>query len=129
MVSKNDLLVGVLVLIAGILIYGFTPAAAAPGAGFLFMAGPAHPTSHYVGGTLAVVFGIVGLALYKKVNKLTLVVAALSLILGVVFILDAPGNPLYQVWAPHGQAMATTGGLTLLVGLAGIAGSAALKKK
>lgn len=129
MVSKNDLIVGILVLIAGVVIYGFAPAAAAPGAGFLFQGGPAHPTSHYVGGALAVVFGLVGLALYKKVSKLTLAVAVLSLIFGIVFILDAPGNPLYAAWAPHGQAMATTGGLTILFGLVGLGGAVALKAK
>jgi len=129
MVSKNDLIVGILVLVAGIVIYGFAPAAAAPGAGFLFQGGPMHPTSHYVGGALAIIFGLVGLGLYKKVNKLTLAVAVLSLVLGIVFILDAPGNPLYAVWAPHGQAMATTGGITMLIGLVGVGGSFALKTK
>lgn len=129
MVSKNDLIVGILVLVAGIVIYGFAPAAAAPGGGFLFQKGAAHATSHYIGGALAVIFGLVGVGLYKKVSKLTLAVAVLSLIVGLLFILDAPGNPLYAVWTPHGQAMATTGGITILLGLVGLVGSVALKKK
>ena len=127
MVSKNDLIIGVLVLVAGVVIYGFAPAAAAPGGGFLFMGGAAHATSHYIGAALAVVFGLAGVAMYKKVSKATLGVAVLSLILGIVFLLDAPGNPLYGMWTPHGSAMATTGGLTMLVGLAGVVAAVALK--
>ena len=127
MVSKNDLLIGILVLVAGLIIYGFAPAAAAPGGGFLFMGGPAHATSHYIGGALAVIFGLAGVALYKKVSKATLGVAVLSLILGGLFLLDAPGGPLYPVWTPHGQAMASTGGITILVGLVGLVAAVVLK--
>ncbi len=129
MVSKNDLAIGILVLIAGILIYEFTPASAAPGAGGIFMGGSAHATSHYIGSALAIIFGLVGLALYKKVNMLTLGVSVLSLILGIVFLLDAPGMTLYPILKPHGAAMAGVGGLTMLIGLVGIVGSAAVKKK
>ena len=129
MLSKNDLIIGVLVLVAGLVIYGFAPAAAAPGGGFLFMKGPAHATSHYIGAALAVIFGLAGVAMYKKVSKATLGVAVLSLILGIVFILDAPGNQLYGMWTPHGSAMATTGGLTMLVGLVGVVAAVALKPK
>lgn len=129
MVSKNDLMVGVLVLIAGIVIYGFAPSAAAPGGGFIFQGGAAHLTSHYIGGALAIVFGIVGLAFYKKVGKLAVGIAVLSLILGLIFALDAPGGPLYAAWTPHPQAMATAGALTILVGLAGIGAAIAIKPK
>ncbi len=129
MISKNDLLVGVLALVAGILIWGFTPAAAAPGGGFLFQGGPAHATTHYIGAAAAIVFGLVGLALYKKVSKITLGVAVLTLVLGVVFLLDAPGMALYSVWKPHPGAMATTGGLTILLGLIGIVATVAVKPK
>ena len=130
MISKNELIVGVLVLVAGVVIYGFAPAAAAPGGGFLFMGGAAHTTSHYIGGGLAVVFGLAGVAMYKKVSKATLGVAVLSLILGIVFVLDAaPSGLLYPMWSPHGQAMATTGGLTILVGLGGVVAAVALKPK
>lgn len=128
MISKNDLLVGVLALVAGILIWGFTPAAAAPGGGFLF-SGPEHATTHYIGSAVAIIFGIVGLALYKKVSKITLGVAVLTIVLGIVFLLDAPGGALYAVWAPHPQAMATTGGITILVGLIGIAATVVVKPK
>ncbi len=123
MVSKNDLLVGVLVLIGGLIIYSFAPS------GALFQPPPAHATTHYVGGVLAIIFGLVGLALMKKTSKLTMVVAVLSILLGLVFIIDAPGMPLYGAWTPHAQAMQTTGGLTALVGLIGVVGAVALKKK
>ncbi len=127
MVSKSDLVVGILVLIAGIFMYEFTPAAAAPGAGGLFMGGAAHATSHYIGSALAIVFGLVGLALYKRVNKITLPVSVLSIILGIVFLLDAPGMALFRDLQPHGTAMAAISSITLLVGIIGILGSVAMK--
>ena len=129
MVSKNDLIVGILLLVAGLVIYGFAPAAAAPGGGFLFQKGEAHATSHYIGGALAIVFSLVGIALYKKISKLTLAVSVLGLILGLLFALDVPATPLYDALVPHGQVMAATGGLTLLLGLVAVAVSAALKTK
>lgn len=129
MVSKYDVTVGILVLIAGIAIYEFTPAAAAPGAGGLFMPGAMHPTSHYIGSALAIIFGLVGLAFYKKVNKVTVGISALSIILGIVFLLDAPGMALYPALTPHGAAMAGVGEATLLIGLIGIVGSAVMKSK
>src|SRR5208283_2825585 len=122
--SKNDLLVGVLVLIAGIIYYEFTPAAASPGAGGMFMAGPAHATSHYIATAVAVIFGLVGLAMYKKINKVTFAVSAL-----LVILLDAPAWPLFSVLNPHPKAMASVAELTMLVGVVGIVGSAALKPK
>ena len=125
--SKIDLIIGVLVLIAGIIIYEFAPVAAAPGAGGLFMAAPAHVTSHYIGSAIAIIFGVIGLALYKKLSKVGRGVSVLSIIMGVVFLLDAPGMPLYPILTPHGQAMALTGGITALVGLIGIIGAVAQK--
>jgi hypothetical protein len=131
MVSKNDLLVGVLVLIGGLIIYSFAPG------GALFAApspGPPpdptpHSNTHYIGGALAIIFGLVGFALMKKTSKLTWAVAVLSIILGLVFILDAPGQALYAAWQPHGTAMQTTGALTALVGLVGVIGAVVWKKK
>jgi hypothetical protein len=127
--SKNDLLIGILVLIAGIIYYEFTPAAASPGAGGMFMGGPAHATSHYIAAAVAVLFGLVGLAMYKKINKVTFTVSALSVIFGLVMLLDAPTWPLYSILTPHGAAMAGVAELTMLVGIVGIVGSAALKTK
>lgn len=125
MVSKNDLAIGVLVLIGGIIIYSFSPA------GPLYMPMPTHTTTHYVGGALAIVFGLVGLALYKKTNKITWAVSLLSIVLGIVFVLDAPaGGQLFMLLpaTDHAMHMQEIGGLTMLVGLVGIAGSAMKKK-
>lgn len=123
MVSKNDLIVGVLVLVAGLVIYEFAPG------GALFMGGSAHATSHYIGSALAVVFGLVGVAMYKKLTTVGLAVSVLSIILGLVFALDSPSGPLYSALVPHGGAMQAVGGLTAVVGLVGIVGSVALKPK
>ena len=126
MISKIDLAVGILVLIAGIVIYSFAPN------GALYMPMPGHTTTHYVGGALAVIFGLIGLALYKKTNKVTWAVSVLSIILGIVFILDAPATGVLFTALPamdHGLHMQAVGGLTALVGVVGIAGAAALKKK
>jgi hypothetical protein len=46
-----------------------------------------------------------------------------SIILGFVFVLDAPTGVLYALLQPHAIAMEVTGGLTALAGLAGIATS------
>lgn len=127
MVSRNDLLVGILVLIAGIVIYEFSPASASPGGGGLFMAGSMHPVSHYIGSALAIIFGLIGLALYKKVSKATVGISALSIILGIIFLLDAPGMALFPSLQPHGLAMASLGGITIVVGLIGVLASAAFK--
>jgi len=124
MVSKNDLATGILVLIAGITIYEFSPG------GALFQPMPAHTMTHYYGAAIAIIFGLIGLALYKKTNKVTVAVSVLSMILGLVFLLDAPPSmPLAIILTPHGAAMQAVGGLTALVGIIGIVGSAALKKK
>lgn len=126
MVSKNDLAIGVLVLIAGVIIYEFSPA------GMLYMGMPMHTTTHYIGGAIAVLFGIIGLALKKKTNKITWAVSVLSIILGIVFILDAPPSGALFMALPamdHGMHMQAIGGLEALVGLVGIVGSAMWKKK
>jgi hypothetical protein len=123
MVNKTDLIIGVLVLIAGIVIYEFAPG------GFLFMGGSAHAMTHYIGAALAIVFGLIGLAMFKKLSMLGLAVSVLSMILGLVFLLDAPGMALYPVLTPHGTAMTATGGLTALVGLVGIVAGAVMKPK
>ena len=86
-------------------------------------------TGHYVGSVLAVLFGIVGLALYKKVNKVTFAVSVLSIMLGVLFLVIMDNWPLHTVLTPHPVAMASIAELTMLVGVIGIVGSAALKTK
>ncbi len=126
MVSKNDLAIGILVLIAGIIIYSFAPG------GPMYMPMPGHTNTHYIGGAIAIIFGLIGLGLYKKTNKVTLAVSVLSVILGIVFILDAPTTGVLFTALPamdHGLHMQAVGGLTALVGIVGIAGSALVKKK
>jgi len=59
----------------------------------------------------------------------TLGVSVLAIILGLLFIIDAPGLPLYASLQPHAVAMQSAGALTALVGLVGIAGAFAMKGK
>ena len=122
MVSKIDLLIGVLVLLTSQVMHEFTPTSA--GGGGILAARFGMETGHYVGGALGILFGIVGLALYKKVNKVTIAVSVLSILLGLVFVMDAPNAPLRM-----SIAMATIAELTLLVSIIGIVGSVALKTK
>jgi hypothetical protein len=123
MVSRNDLVIGVLVLIAGIIIYEFAPG------GFLFQGGPAHAMTHYIGSTIAIVFGLIGMAMYKRLSSIGIAVSVLSIILGLAFVLDAPGMALFPMLQPHATAMVATAGLTALVGLVGIVASAVMKPK
>jgi hypothetical protein len=123
MVSKYDFAVGLLVLIAGIIMYEFAPG------GYLFESGALHTVTHYVGGAIAMIFGLIGLALHKRISLTGLGVSVLSVILGIVFILDAPpAGILYALLQPHAIAMEITGGLTALIGLAGIAASLIVKR-
>ncbi len=123
MFSKKDLLVSVLVLLTGFVMYEFTPMSTAPGGGVL-LASAGMETGHYVGGALGILFGIVGLALYKKVSKLTIAVSVFSILLGFVFVMDAPSASL-RMSIP----MASIAELTMLVGIIGIIGPAILKTK
>ncbi len=128
MVSKYDVIVGVLVAIAGLYLWQIAPGGAFfvnPGTGGV----PAHNNTHYIGGGLAVVFGLVAFGLMKKTSKITWAVGALSVVLGIVALLNAAGNPLYAALQPHGQSMLANGVLVLLVGLVGIGGSFVPKKK
>jgi hypothetical protein len=140
MFSKKDLLVSVLVLLTGFVMYEFTPMSAAPGGGVLLasagngmassgmgMANAGMETGHYVGSALAIFFGIIGLALYKEVNKVTFAVSVLSILLGLLFLTIMDNWPLHTVLTPHPVAMASIAELTMLVGVIGIVGSAILK--
>ena len=127
MVSKSDLLVGALVLINGRVMHEFTPTSA--GGGGILLAKFGMEAGHYVGSALGILFGIVGLALYKKVNKVTIAVSVLSILLGLMFLAIMVNWPLHTVLTPHPVAMASIAELTSLVGIIGIVGSAALKRK
>ena len=118
--SKSDLLVGVLVLITGQVMLEFTPTSNG-GAGIL-SAMFGMETGHYVGSTLGILSGALGLALYRKVNKLTIAVSLLSILLGLTFL--ALINMMTMM-----DLMATVAEVTLLVGVVGIVGSAVIKRK
>ena len=123
--------IGVLVLLAGIIIYLFSPAGPfyVPVMQGDMMSVQAHANTHYIGGAFAIFFGLSGLAVYKKVSKVTVGISVLSVVLGIVFALFAPGGPLFPIMQPHGLMMESIGGATALLGLVGIVGSAALKPK
>ena len=127
MVSKSDLLIGILVAITGIVMHEFTPTNAG-GGGFLLARFGMEP-GHYIGATLGILFGIVGLALYRRVNKVTIAVSVLSILLGVLFLAIMDNWPLHTVLTPHAVAMASIAELTMLVGIIGIVGSVTLKTK
>jgi hypothetical protein len=119
-VSKSDLLVGVLVFVTGQVMFEFTPAeSGGPG---LLSAMFGMDTGHYVGSALAVVSGAVGLLLYRKVNKVTIAVSVLSILLGVAFLV------IMNMMTIMGT-MEIIAELTLLVGIIGILGSVLLKNK
>lgn len=114
MSSRFGLAEGLLVLISGILMYSFAPGQP------LFVPPPGHVMTHFIGGGLAILFGIIGLALYSRIGRGSLGVAILSVILGLVFILDAPGYPIFQLLQPHGLAMEGIAAVTMLVGIIGL---------
>jgi hypothetical protein len=113
MASKNTLAIGVLVFIVGLIIYSFSPM------GPLYVAGSEHATTHYLGGFLAIIVGIIGVSLHRNIGKAETGVSILSIILGIVFILEVPGL-LYSELQPHALAIEVVGALTVLVGLVGI---------
>jgi hypothetical protein len=119
-VSKSDLLVAVLVLITSQVMLEFAPANAG-GVGIL-LAMFGMETGHYVGLALGVFSGIVGLALYRKVNRVTIAVSVLSILLGLMFL-------AIMIYHWPMDTMAIIADLTLLVGIIGIVGSALLKTK
>ena len=127
MVSKSDLLIGIPVTINGIIMHEFTPTNA--GGGGLLLARFGMEPGHYIGAALGILFGIVGLALYKKVNKVTSPVSVLSILLGFLFLAIMDNWPLHTILTPHAVAMASIAGVTLLVGIVGIVGSVVLKPK
>ncbi len=120
MVSKSDLLVGVLVFITSQVMLEFTPTS--NGGGGILSAMFGMETGHFVGSGLGILSGIIGLVLYRKVNKVTIAVSVLSILLGLMFL--AIMNMMIMM-----DTMAIIAELTLLVGIIGIVGSAVLKGK
>jgi len=70
-----------------------------------------------VGGIIAIIVGLVGIGLYRNIGKVEVGVSVLSIILGIIFILEAPGL-FYSELQPHALAMQAIGALmVLLVGV------------
>ena len=143
MVSKSDLLVGILVFITSQVMLQFTPTSS--GGGGLLLAEFGMEAGHYAGFALGVFSGIIGLALYKKVNKVTVAVSVLSILLGVMFLFiwyyPLGGTNTTGSMNSTMGSMNTMGGmsmmgdmgiiadLTLLIAVVCILGSIFLKKK
>jgi len=137
MVSKSDLLVGILILITSQVMLQFTPTSS--GGGGLLLAEFGMEAGHYAGFVLGVFSGIIGLALYKKVNKVTFSFSVLSILLGFMFLIIMY-YPLGGMNSTMG-IMNTVGGvsmmgdmsiiadLTLLIAVVCILGSILLKKQ
>jgi len=119
-VSKSDLLVGVLVLITSQVMLEFTPTSS--GGGGILSAMFGMETGHYVGSALGILSGMIGLALYRKINKVTIAVSVLSILLGLMFL--AIINLMTMM-----DMMAIIAELTLLVGIICLVGSVVLKRK
>jgi len=125
MMAKPGMVLPALIVLAGVVIFEFAPG------GFLFqpvkmapgaMLSP-HGWSHVVGGVLAMVIGAAVLAMRKKLGGPSAAIGAVTLIIGLVFALDAKGLPLYDPLVkaiPHGTGMQALGALTIVVGLIGL---------
>ena len=116
------LLVGVLVFFAGIILYMFVPGSP------WFIGGNDHVISHYLGTSLLVVFGLIGLAFYRRVGTVGIGVSVLSIITGIIYILEIPGL-LFNYMQPHATAMTVVAGLQILWGLIGIGGAVLLRSR
>jgi len=122
-VSWEEFIVGILVLITGLVIYSFAPG------GLLFVPPPDHINTHFVGAALAIIFGLLGWALYRRMSWVGIGMWTLTIISGIVFLLDAPTYPLYEFLQPHDVAMRSVGGLITLWGVIGMISSYALGRK
>jgi hypothetical protein len=117
-----SLLIGVLVFFAGIILYLFVPGSP------WFISGNDHVIGHYVGTSLLIVFGLIGLAFYRRVGSVGIGISVLSIITGIVYILEIPGL-LFNYMQPHATAMAVAAGLEILWGLIGIGGAVLLRSR
>ena len=116
-----ELVPGILSLVAGLLMLGFTPGMP------LYQLGASHTTSHYIGGIVAIMLGIIGLALYRRIDIIETGTSIISVILGVSYILDAPGMFLYpylEAIVPHNIGMEVLGAITynlvIFIGIIGM---------
>lgn len=111
MASKTDIAIGLLVLIAGLLIY------------------PGPIGTIYLGGVSGVVFGGIGLALRRRMSKTGLGVSILAIILGIAAVLVAPGPHLSPMLEEPQFAMEVVGLLTMATGVFGIVTGAIAKPR
>jgi hypothetical protein len=116
-----ELVPGILSLIAGLVMFGFTPGMP------LYQLVVSHAMSHYIGGIAAITLGIIGLALYRRTDVIEAGVSILTIILGGIFVLDAPGMFLYpylEAVIPHSVGMEIIGAITynlvIVIGIIGI---------
>jgi hypothetical protein len=116
-----DILPGILSLIAGLVMFGFTPGMP------LYQLVISHAVSHYIGGIVAIILGIIGLVLYRRIDVIEAGVSILTIILGGIFLLDAPGMFLYpylEAVIPHSIGMEVIGAITynlvIVIGVIGI---------
>ncbi len=82
-----------------------------------------HSITHLIAGPLAAIFGAAVLVMRKKLGSNSAAIGGASLVLGLVFALDAGVGPLFKPLAqiiPHGTGMQAMGGLTIVVGLVGL---------
>jgi len=114
--SKSDLLVGILVLITSQVMLQFTPTSS--GGGGLLLAEFGMETGHYAGFALGIFSGVIGLALYKKVNKVTVGVSLLSILLGFMF--------LFILYYPLGGMNTTMGSMNSTMGSMNTMGGTAM---
>lgn len=111
MASKIEITIGLLVVLAGLLIY------------------PGPIGTIYLGGVSAVVFGVVGLALRRRMSRMGLGVSVLAIILGIVAVLVAPGPHLGPTIEERRFAMETLGVLTMATGVFGVVTGAIAKPR
>ena len=76
---------------------------------------------------MLIVFRLTGLAFYKTIGRIGTSVSVLSIIMGIVYILEIPGL-LFTYMQPHATAMGIVAGLEILWSLIGIAGAMFVKR-
>jgi len=118
---KTGTILSALIVVAGILMFEFAPG------GFLWQKPSpglsAHNITHLIGGIFAAVIGIAVIATRKSLGHNAAAIGVASLVLGLIFALDAEIGPLYKPLlqvVPHATGMQGVGLLTILVGLVGL---------
>ena len=111
MTSKIDVAIGLLVLLAGLLIY------------------PGPIGTIYLGGLSGIIFGAIGLALHRRMSRIGLGVSILAIILGIVAVLVGPGPHIVPMLQEPEFAMEIVGLLAMATGIVGIVTGALAKPR